>query len=507
MKIKTLSVFIFISLCSICYAHSSDNKNDSYKWKHAYQEAKQYFDKREINKSITLAKEADSIYSIYNNKPYSSAHSLLAICYKDLGNWISAHKYYQSALACETNPVAKVIIALNMAELGTEAGDTMMAINQFVNNFEFVKNHFSPKEKAYCYHSFANILMQTKYHCPFIKITQLYDSAFCIYAKEARYEGAGFTALNFSNYYASINNTDSVSYWVHKAYEMQLKANTPLGMADALLGLAKYHLNYASKDSALHYYKKALYYSQNSHYVPFLEDDYKGLATVYEQLHQYDLSSKYYKLYYSLKDSLQREKWRIELSKMQIEFDIKTKNKKIKDLASSLSASKYKHTILTALAILFIIAISTFSIKKNNKQLSALNKNKRKAVKPLRKHFSAEKLKIWNTLELLIKNDKIYLKQDITLSSLAKKLNTNRSTLSEIINEKSGKTFNQFINQYRIEEAARLLKDTKMMHLTIEGIAQETGFKSRSSFYTAFISEKGITPSSYRKQENKGVAV
>ena len=108
-------------------------------------------------------------------------------------------------------------------------------------------------------------------------------------------------------------------------------------------------------------------------------------------------------------------------------------------------------------------------------------------------------------MEKLIKQDKIYLEYNISLNLLAKKLDTNRSTLSEVINEKSGKTFNLYINQYRIEEASRLLKDPKLDYLTIEGIAQETGFKSRSSFYTAFVNEKGITPSNFRKQESTSV--
>ena len=69
----------------------------------------------------------------------------------------------------------------------------------------------------------------------------------------------------------------------------------------------------------------------------------KGLASAYEQLAQYDLSSKYLKQYYAIEDSLQKNKWRTELSKMQIEYDVKNKNKKISELAKSLNFFKHKY--------------------------------------------------------------------------------------------------------------------------------------------------------------------
>ena len=90
--------------------------------------------------------------------------------------------------------------------------------------------------------------------------------------------------------------------------------------------------------------------------------------------------------------------------------------------------------------ILFIIIITGIYLKRNHKtKKSTITANSRKAVKPKIKQLSSEKLKIWDALEKLIKQDKIYLEYNISLNLLAKKLDTNRSTLSEVINEKSGK--------------------------------------------------------------------
>ena len=56
---------------------------------------------------------------------------------------------------------------------------------------------------------------------------------------------------------------------------MQLKSNGSLGLADALIGLAKFHMNYQRVDSGLFYYQKALPYALKSNYLPFIEDSYK----------------------------------------------------------------------------------------------------------------------------------------------------------------------------------------------------------------------------------------
>jgi AraC-like DNA-binding protein len=62
------------------------------------------------------------------------------------------------------------------------------------------------------------------------------------------------------------------------------------------------------------------------------------------------------------------------------------------------------------------------------------------------------------------------------------------------------KSFFDFVNEYRVQEAKRLLCSPQSDHLSILGIALDAGFNSKSAFYTAFGKYAGITPSEYRKQ-------
>ena len=87
---------------------------------------------------------------------------------------------------------------------------------------------------------------------------------------------------------------------------------------------------------------------------------------------------------------------------------------------------------------------------------------------------------------------------DLTIQKLADKLSIPAPHLSQTINERLGKSFPDFINSYRIEEAKKKLLDPALKHLSILGIAEEVGFSSKSSFNSVFKKITGITPSEFR---------
>jgi len=97
---------------------------------------------------------------------------------------------------------------------------------------------------------------------------------------------------------------------------------------------------------------------------------------------------------------------------------------------------------------------------------------------------------------------KIYLDKDISLSKLAEDLGISIHHLSQVINEKLGKNFYDFINSQRIQEAEKQLINPDNKHLSIAAIAFEVGFNSLSAFNTAFKKFTGLTPSRFRKKHS-----
>ena len=104
-------------------------------------------------------------------------------------------------------------------------------------------------------------------------------------------------------------------------------------------------------------------------------------------------------------------------------------------------------------------------------------------------------MKKYLTVQKSFKNPKLHL------ALLAKELNISQRKLSTLINENAQLNFNQFINQYRIEEAKQLLVDENFAHLNMVGIAYEVGFNSKATFYAVFKKMTGTTPIKFQKMK------
>ena len=96
--------------------------------------------------------------------------------------------------------------------------------------------------------------------------------------------------------------------------------------------------------------------------------------------------------------------------------------------------------------------------------------------------------------------EKPFLDGDISLISLAGSLDINPKVLSYVINEQINKNFNQYINDWRIEEVKKRLNDKSYDHFKMLSIAFDCGFNSKSTFNLAFKKATGLSPSEYRKR-------
>lgn len=99
-----------------------------------------------------------------------------------------------------------------------------------------------------------------------------------------------------------------------------------------------------------------------------------------------------------------------------------------------------------------------------------------------------------------ISENKPYLNPDLSLRDLAKQIDIHPNHLSWLLNNSIGLNFNEFINQYRIEAFKSNAKAQENENLTIEGLAYESGFNSKTVFNTYFKRETGLTPRQFLKQ-------
>lgn len=102
-----------------------------------------------------------------------------------------------------------------------------------------------------------------------------------------------------------------------------------------------------------------------------------------------------------------------------------------------------------------------------------------------------------------VEQEKPYLDPDVSIEILAKRLSLPERTLSRILNQHFGKNFFEFINEYRVNEAKRLLTAAEKKSLTMLDILAESGFSSKSTFNAIFKKQVGETPSEYRRKHNQ----
>ncbi len=100
--------------------------------------------------------------------------------------------------------------------------------------------------------------------------------------------------------------------------------------------------------------------------------------------------------------------------------------------------------------------------------------------------------------EALTKNH-IFLDNTLKLADLAEHINRPPHQITQVINEAYQTNFYDLINQYRIDQAKKILLSDRINQLSINAIGQECGFNSKASFYRAFRKYTGKTPMEYVK--------
>jgi AraC-like DNA-binding protein len=91
----------------------------------------------------------------------------------------------------------------------------------------------------------------------------------------------------------------------------------------------------------------------------------------------------------------------------------------------------------------------------------------------------------------------LFLDNQLTLTRLSEAVGISAHHLSEVLNQKEGKNFYQFVNQYRVDFVCRQLKQDPA--LKILDLALSAGFASKSTFNAVFKQLTGTTPSQYRQ--------
>ncbi|HLY70480.1 MAG TPA: helix-turn-helix domain-containing protein [Puia sp.] len=101
-------------------------------------------------------------------------------------------------------------------------------------------------------------------------------------------------------------------------------------------------------------------------------------------------------------------------------------------------------------------------------------------------------------LHKAMQSDKLYLNPNLTLALVSENTSIPQKTISAVLNQHLHKSFNEFINEYRIEAFKAKIQAADMNQFTFAGIAFECGFNSQATFQRTFKQITGMSPSAFR---------
>jgi AraC-like DNA-binding protein len=164
-------------------------------------------------------------------------------------------------------------------------------------------------------------------------------------------------------------------------------------------------------------------------------------------------------------------------------------------------------TFITVFTFVFSYYIITQPVIFGQEVRIAENEDKKEAEKYIRSGLKDKQAEAY--LEKLLKyveDKKPYLDRNLSIQDLSESTGISRHHITQILNEKHGKNFFSFINEYRIKEVISRFNDKKNDNFTILAIAFDSGFNSKTTFNAIFKSQTGMTPSEFR-EKSTGIKV
>ena len=126
-------------------------------------------------------------------------------------------------------------------------------------------------------------------------------------------------------------------------------------------------------------------------------------------------------------------------------------------------------------------------------------RRKKSKVRPL---ASENARSIEAKLDHFMKDQKVYRDPNLGLKELATHLNISEKRLSIFLNANKKTTFYDYINGFRLKDFTETLETKGLQNYSIMGLAQNSGFKSKSVFYREFRKKFNSSPSDYMKKMN-----
>ena len=325
-------------------------------------------------------------------------------------------------------------------------------------------------------------------------------------------------------YYRNRQVHDSAYHYYHLALDEARAGNTRQHKrveAIALSGLGNLFFEANKPNSAIHYINRSNTVAIENDLPGVQLENYLILSKIAESRGNRIAAFEYFKKYSDLKDLVFDRERIVEISEMHRRYEISRANQEIERLSIEQQVKnqtiRYQRTIQSILVgVLIVISIVLIFVFFQNRRLDTAYRRlfeKNLKIIELQKNSPETDSEKYQTTALsdevqnellpriyeIMDDISVVCDADFSLDKLAELVGSNRVYISQIINDVLKKNFRGLINEYRIREAQRLFSEADTSKYTIESVALRTGYKSRTSFISAFKEATGVSPSFYVK--------
>lgn len=333
-----------------------------------------------------------------------------------------------------------------------------------------------------------------------------------------------FVLHSLAAYYRARKNYDKAHYYYKLSLTEARRGHTRQHKrveAVVLSGLGQLYFELNNLYSAIVYlYQSNLVATENG-LLDIQMENYLILSNIAQHRGNKTVAFDYFRRYYDLRDSVWSSVNIAEIGELRRRHEISRASQQILQLTieQQIKAQTIRYqrnlTIIISTVLVLISALLVFVFVQYRKLSTAYKKLFEKDVKLVeyehihlkesRKTILADKVadKLIAQIYTIMEDTAVICDTEFTLDKLADLVGSNRVRVSQVINNDLKKNFRTFINEYRVREAQRLFSEPDAAKYTVEFVALNVGFKSRTSFIAAFKETTGVTPSFYLKALQK----
>lgn len=324
------------------------------------------------------------------------------------------------------------------------------------------------------------------------------------------------------SYYLSQEMPDSAHFFFSKAINNFLSLNKLPQAINTYLNLSRIYLRNGQPEKSRDILLKALELGNIEENRNLFMYVYYDLANISFGSGNYAAAYEYLRISHDLMVRFFNDRMQLQINEMSAKYDLQEKEAKIKYEAQKNRMYRLQLKYLSVISLIIIILLIILFLMSRLKN-KAYKKLVEQSLMVIRKEKQVEQClrnltetEIMNRfgvtdrhaelairLEKFMVEEKPYLWSDVGLEEFCKKLNTNRTYLSNLINDQFNMSFYDFLFEYRVKAAMEYLSNDQFRHFSVESIGEMTGFKSSSTFYKRFKNSTGMTPLQFRDRAQK----